>query len=149
GGASLMRKGLLFVFVLFFGFAIFLTSCGFSDTGSEEEKVLNLSLDNDIPDLNQVLTTDGISFSILNNIMDGLSILDENNEPQPAIAESVDISDDKLTYTFHLRDGIKWSNGEPLTAEDFKYSWLRAMHPDTGGAYDSILYNYIVGGEEY
>jgi len=120
------------------------------DAGGEDgEKVLKLSLDNDIPDLNQVLTTDTISFSILNNVMEGLYRLDENNEPEPAMAESVDISDDKLTYTFHLRDDIKWSNGEPVTAEDFKYSWLRAMHPDTKGAYEDILHDYIVGGLEY
>src|SRR5699024_7559376 len=117
--------------------------------GEDGEKVLKLSLDNDIPDLNQVLTTDTISFSILNNVMEGLYRLDENNEPEPAMAESVDISDDKLTYTFHLRDDIKWSNGEPVTAEDFKYSWLRAMHPDTKGAYEDILHDYIVGGLEY
>src|SRR5699024_3766791 len=115
----------------------------------DEKKVLNLSLDNDIPDLNQVLTTDAISFSILNNIMEGLYRLDGNNEPEPAMAESVDISDDKLTYTFHLRDDIKWSNGDPVTADDFKYSWLRAMHPDTGGAYDDIIADFVAGGDEY
>lgn len=139
--------------------AILLSGCGFSDTkdskGEDDgkkdgkESVVNLSLANDIPDLNQVLTTDGISFSVLNNVMEGLYRLDENNEPQPAMAESVDVSDDKLTYTFHLRDGIKWSNGDPVTAEDFKYSWLRAMHPDTAGAYSNILSDYIQGGEEF
>lgn len=161
-----MGKKLIPLFVLTIGFVFLLTACGgFSkeneDSGSDSgdksengdeaktEMVVNLSLDNDIPDLNQVLTTDGISFSILNNIMEGLYRLDENNEPQPAMAESVDISDDKLTYTFHLRDGIKWSNGEPVTAGDFKYSWLRAMHADTSGPYANILYDYIVGGEEY
>ncbi len=127
---------------------------GFTDKkddngGGDEKKVLNISLDNDIPDLNQVLTTDGISFSILNNIMEGLYRLDENNEPEPAMAESVDISDDQLTYTFHLRDDLKWSNGEPVTAENFRYSWLRAMHPDTGGAYDDIIADFVAGGAEY
>ena len=75
------------------------------------EKVLKLSLDNDIPDLNQVLTTDGISFQVLNKVMEGLFRLDANNEPQPASAESVNISDDKLTYTFKIREGLKWSDG--------------------------------------
>ncbi|MFD1848681.1 peptide ABC transporter substrate-binding protein [Oceanobacillus bengalensis] len=118
-------------------------------TTGNEEKVLNLSMENDIPDLNQVTTTDGISFDILNNIMEGLYRLDAENNPQPAMAESVDISDDKLTYTFHLRDGIKWSNGEDVTAHDFVYSWLRALHPDTSGSYSFILSDYIVGAEEY
>lgn len=144
------------VLLLSMSFVLFLAACGgFTDDkkddagGGDGEKVLKLSLDNDIPDLNQVLTTDTISFSILNNVMEGLYRLDENNEPEPAMAESVDISDDKLTYTFHLRDDIKWSNGEPVTADDFKYSWLRAMHPDTKGAYEDILHDYIVGGLEY
>lgn len=144
----------LFLFVTMALIFVLAACGGFSDSekdkdGGDEEKVLNISLDNDIPDLNQVLTTDTISFSILNNIMEGLYRLDEDNEPEPAMAESVDISDDKLTYTFHLRDGIKWSNGDPVTAEDFKYSWLRAMHPDTKGSYEDILHDYIVGGKEY
>lgn len=139
--------------ILFIAIIFMLTSCGFTNSSDRknrsDKKVLNISLDNDIPDLNQVLTTDAISFSILNNIMEGLYRLDENHEPEPAMAESVDISDDKLTYTFHLRNDIKWSNGDPVTADDFKYSWLRAMHPDTSGAYDDIIGDFIEGGEEF
>ncbi|MBP2242474.1 oligopeptide transport system substrate-binding protein [Cytobacillus eiseniae] len=118
-------------------------------TDGKSGSVLNLSLDNDIPDLNQVKTTDAISFAILNNVMEGLYRLDENNEPQPAMAESYERSEDGLTYTFTLKDGIKWSNGDPVTANDFKYSWLRAMHPDTAGSYASILTDYIKGGAAY
>src|SRR5690606_37650778 len=128
-----MKTKFNFLLILSLVMSVFLSGCGFTDskkdndgekageTNDKKEKVVNLSLANDIPDLNQVLTTDGISFSILNNVMEGLYRLDENNEPQPAMAESVDVSDDKLTYTFHLREGIKWSNGDPVTSEDFKY----------------------------
>lgn len=147
------KWGILFVLVLL------LSACGFSksseSSSSESEsdrsgkKVLNLSLENDIPDLNQVTTTDGISFDILNNVMEGLYRLDADNNPQPAMAESVDISDDELTYTFHLRDGIKWSNGEEVTAHDFVFSWLRALHPDTAGSYSFIISDYIKGAEAY
>lgn len=154
-----MKSKFSFLLVLSLVMAVLLSGCGFSDSKDNDgektsekdgkEKVVNLSLANDIPDLNQVLTTDGISFSVLNNLMEGLYRLDENNEPQPAMAESVDVSDDKLTYTFHLREGIKWSNGDPVTSDDFKYSWLRAMHPDTAGAYFNILSDYIVGGQEF
>src|SRR5699024_11182935 len=151
GGKRVKQKFVLLLVAL--GLTMLMTACGFSDSdeanGEDDNKVLNLSLKNDIPDLNQVLTTDAISFDILNNIMEGLYRIDENNDPQPAMAEDVDISDDKLTYTFHLRDDIKWSNGEPITANDFEYSWLRAMHPDTSGSYADILSDYIVGGEEY
>ncbi|MFR7901117.1 MAG: ABC transporter substrate-binding protein [Ruminococcus sp.] len=56
---------------------------------------------------------------------------DENNQPQPALCDTYgEVSDDKLTYTFHLRDGIQWSNGEPVTAADFVYAWLKQMSAD-------------------
>lgn len=151
------KRVLLFASLMF---VLIVSGCGgFSDNekkddgagGGDEDggKVLNISLDNDIPDLNQVLTTDGISFSVLNNIMEGLYRLDENDEPEPAVAESVDISDDQLTYTFHIREDAKWSNEEPVTADNFKYSWLRAMHPDTGGSYDDIIADFVAGGDAY
>lgn len=122
---------------------------GAKKTEKKSESVLNLSLDNDIPDLNQVKTTDGISFSILNNVMEGLYRINDRNEPEPAMAKDSEVSEDGLTYTFHLRDGIKWSNGEPVTANDFKYSWLRAMHPDTAGSYADILSDYIKGAAAF
>ncbi|NBJ69661.1 MULTISPECIES: peptide ABC transporter substrate-binding protein [Clostridia] len=150
---NIFKKIGFFVLVI-----LLLSACNFSESsdgdsskkaGGEGKKVLNLSLENDIPDLNQVTTTDGISFDILNNVMEGLYRLDEDDAPQPAMAKSVDISEDKLTYTFHLRDGIKWSNGEAVTAHDFVYSWLRALHPDTSGSYSFIIADYIKGAEEY
>lgn len=123
-----------------------------SESDRSGKKVLNLSLENDIQDLNQVTTTDGISYDILNNVMEGLYRLDADNNPQPAMAESaesVDISDDELTYTFHLRDDIKWSNGEKVTAHDFVFFWLRALHPDTAGSYSFIISDYIKDTEAY
>lgn len=152
--------------LIFFIAVVLLSGCNFSGSSTEPseqtnegttnddgdrsaDNTLRLSLDNDIPDLNQVKTTDGISFGILNNVMEGLYRLDENNEPQPAMAESYEKSEDGLTYTFKLKEGIKWSNGEPITANDFKYSWLRAMHPDTAGSYATILTDYIKGGAAY
>ncbi len=48
---------------------------------------------------------------------------DEKGELVPGMAESYEISDDELTYTFTLRDGVKWSNGDPVTAEDFEFTW--------------------------
>ncbi|WP_242877734.1 ABC transporter substrate-binding protein, partial [Desulfosporosinus sp. BG] len=58
-------------------------------------------------------------------MFEGLTRLDVNNVPQPAIAEKIDVSADGLTYTFHLRDS-RFSNGDPLTANDFKFAWMRA-----------------------
>lgn len=55
-------------------------------------------------------------------------------DPEPGVAEKWEISEDGLTYTFHLRDA-KWSNGQPITAEDFIYSWRRALDPKTAAEY--------------
>lgn len=103
---------------------------------------------NDIPDASSTTTTDTYSFSLLANINEGLYRLDKDEKPQPAQAESVDISSDKLTYTFTLRDGIKWSNGDPVTSQDFKYAWLRAMDPKTSGEYAYIISDFVEGGSE-
>ncbi|MEZ2657195.1 peptide ABC transporter substrate-binding protein [Aneurinibacillus aneurinilyticus] len=58
------------------------------------------------------------------------------------------ISPDKKTYTFELRDGLKWSNGDPLTAHDFEYAWKYALNPATASEYAYQLY-YIQGAEQY
>lgn len=85
---------------------------------------------------------------LINNLFDGLTRETEEGI-EPAQAESWDISDDKMTYTFHLRDGLKWSDGQPLTAKDFEYSWKRACDPATASEYSFIVTSYLVGGEEY
>jgi oligopeptide transport system substrate-binding protein len=113
-------------------------------------KSITLNLGDTIRDLNSTTTTDSVSGSyILLNVMEGLYRLDENLKPQPAQAESVDISDDKLTYTFTLREGIKWSDGSPVTANDFKYAWLRALDPNSAGQYAYILSTFIKGATEF
>ena len=60
---------------------------------------------------------------------------DEENNVVPGQAESFEVSDDGLTYTFHLRDGLKWSDGSDLTAEDFVYSYKRLANPLTAAPY--------------
>ncbi len=64
------------------------------------------------------------------------------------MAERWEISPDGLTYTFHLRPGIKWSNGEPVTAQDFVNSWERTLNPATLSEYSYQLY-YLRNGEAY
>jgi oligopeptide transport system substrate-binding protein len=134
-------------------FVAFTTGCGVFQSHEEEgggnQNTLTLNLEADIVDLNPSTVTDVYSFNIVNNVMEGLYRLDENEKPQPAMAESVETSDDSLTYTFKLRDGIEWSNGEPVTSQDFKYAWLRAMGPDTASQYARILADYIDGGADF
>ena len=59
----------------------------------------------------------------------------------PGVAKSWEVSDDRLTYVFHLRDDAKWSNGDPVTSGDFAYSWRRAIMPDTAADYSGLFMN--------
>jgi oligopeptide transport system substrate-binding protein len=132
------------------GCGIFQGEGGQQGGGGGGSKSITLNLGDTIRDLNSVTTTDSVSGAdILLNVMEGLYRLDANLKPEPAQAESVEISGDKLTHTFALRDGIKWSDGSPVTSQDFKYAWLRAMHPDTAGQYSYILTTFIKGGAEF
>ncbi len=67
---------------------------------------------------------------------------------KPGVAESWEISPDHRTYTFHLRTNAKWSNGEPVRAQDFIYAWRRALLPDTASDY-TALFQLIEGGKEF
>lgn len=80
-------------------------------------------------------------------LFEGLTRLGAGDKVEPGVAESWKVSDDGLTYTFKLRDS-KWSNGDAITADDFKYSWLRALDPKLGAEYAYQLY-YIKGAEAY
>ena len=60
--------------------------------------------------------------------------------PRPAVAESYDVSEDRRIYTFHLRDDATWSDGVPITAEDFVWSWSRMLHPATACEYNFQLF---------
>lgn len=95
------------------------------------------------------LATDEESFEILLNTQEGLYRLDRNDEPQPALAAQTEISDDELTYTFTLRDGVTWSNGDPVTANDFRFAWLRALDPKTASEYGYIIADFIKGAAEF
>ncbi|MCI1966414.1 MAG: peptide ABC transporter substrate-binding protein [Oscillospiraceae bacterium] len=119
-----------------------------ASAGSGKDSI-TLYLKNEIPTLNQFSASDNIAFAVLNNISEGLYRLDKENQPQPALAKDVTISDDQLTYTFTLRDGLKWSNGEPLTSKDFQFAWLRQMTADARNNYSFIMTDYITNALEY
>lgn len=74
-------------------------------------------------------------------LFDGLAHFDRYGVPQPAIAQSWDISPDAKTYTFHLRPNAKWSNNEPVTANDFVESWKRTLLPETAAEYAYVMYH--------
>lgn len=77
-----------------------------------------------------------------------LMTVDSENKIVGGQAESFEVSEDGLTYTFHLRDGLKWSDGTPLTANDFVYSWKRLADPNTAAPYAGDMLGYVKGYEE-
>jgi oligopeptide transport system substrate-binding protein len=98
------------------------------------------------PSLDPCLATDTTSSNVLLNIMDPLVRLGDDLQPVPALAESWDV--DGNVVTFHLRDDGRWTNGDPVTAHDFEYSWKRTLDPKLAADYAYQLYG-IVGAEAY
>ena len=85
--------------------------------------------------LDPAIVTGQLEGRICLALFEGLTTRDAKGNIIPGMAQSWEISPDGLTYTFHLRSGIKWSNGEPLTAYDFLNSWERALNPLTASQY--------------
>ena len=91
--------------------------------------------------LDPQLATGEIEHRLLTAIFEGLARLDARSlEPVPGVAESWDISADGKTYTFHLRPNARWSDGRPLTAQDFCYAWRRLQEPSLGAEYAYIMH---------
>ncbi|MFT9818544.1 peptide ABC transporter substrate-binding protein [Lysinibacillus sp. NPDC056185] len=141
-------------------FSLVLAACGFggeksensssSDDGKDsgsKTKEINLAIASEPPSLNPGLAEDTTSSAILINIFEGLTVSDANGDPTPGMAENWEMSDDKKTYTFHLRDA-KWSNGDSVVAGDFEYAWKWALNPENLSAYASIFYP-IKGAQAY
>ena len=121
-----------------------LVGCGSSAGGSATGTTsggssVTVAMDADLNTMDYDLATDGNSFIMQSMCVSGLAMLDADGQPQPDLAEKWDVSEDGKTYTFHLRDGIKWSNGDPVTADDFVYGWRRLVDPDTASEYNFIV----------
>ena len=165
----MISKLRLFIFSLL---AVIIFSCGGDNSASEEESIgknsnvapgLSSSSDtgssnnrdnifrlnfSDPPTFDPALVTDTTSASIIVEIFSGLVTLNKDLEIIPDLAESWEISDDGKTYTFNLRKDIKFSNGDPVTAEDFKWSIERASNPDTGSMNAEVYLGDILGVKE-
>jgi oligopeptide transport system substrate-binding protein len=88
--------------------------------------------------------------AVIRQVFEPLLNFDKDLKPVPAAASSFDVSQDGKTYTFHLRQGAKWSDGQPVTAKDFVYSYKRILDPDTAAEYASFFTDAgIVGAADY
>jgi len=125
------------------------TGTGTTEGGTEAaSQVITVNWGAEPPSLDPGLATDTTSSGILFNIMDPLVKLDEDLNPVPNAAQTIERSADGLTLTITLRDDLKWTNGDPVTAEDYEYSWKRTVSPDLGADYAYQFYG-IVGAQEY
>ena len=115
------------------------TSTTDSGTSTSGTKSVMIATDTDILSMNSSTSTDGTSFVALTMCQAGLTQIDGSNVVQPDLAESWDVSDDGLEYTFHIREDAKWSDGTDLTANDFAYAWDRLIAPETASEYAFLI----------
>ncbi|MDR3165919.1 MAG: peptide ABC transporter substrate-binding protein [Synergistaceae bacterium] len=141
-----MKKRNYFITAILLALAALLPTTGMASAAGQH---ITFAL-HSIPDsVDPGITPETYSAVILYNLFEGLLTYDAQNNIIPGQAEKWELSDDGLVYTFHLRDGLKWSDGTPLTAEDFRYSWLRVITPATGSLYTDQLLPYVVGAQEF
>lgn len=147
----------LWLLALTLGLALVAAGCGGDDNeqaagdtagGTPAKQVITVNWGTEPPSLDPGLASDTTSANILFNIMDPLVKLGADLEPIPAAAESWDVSADGKTVTFHLRNDLKWTNGDPVTAEDFEWSWKRTASPELAADYAYQFFG-IVGASDY
>ena len=106
-----------------------------------DDQILHFGLGAEPQYLDPHLASSVSAHNILSALLEGLvSEEPKTLKPIPGVAESWKISEDKLTYTFYLRDSAKWSNGDAVTANDFVYSYRRILNPNLAAQYASMLH---------
>mgnify|MGYP000873187677 CR=1 FL=1 len=113
----------------------------FMHTTFGDKDTLRIQLASEPDRLDPALNSSVDGACLAANSFGGLYTYDANGQLAPNFAQSYETSEDGLTWTFTLKEGLKWSNGDPLTAKDFVYSWNRAVNPDTAADYA-----YMLGG---
>jgi len=92
-------------------------------------------------DFDPGVTSGGKGLEMIQNLFEGLVLIDQRDGSlQLAIAEAMDVNDEQTEFTFTVRDGVTWSDGTPLNANDFEWSWKRVLVPETKSEYTSALY---------
>ena len=151
-----MRKKLLSLTLATCLFASMLTGCGgnnnngnnqpASSAGADasadstaDKGTLRINLASEPKYLDPALSSSVDGGCLAVNSFVGLFVTDADNNAEPALCDTYEISEDQLTYTFTLKNDLKWSDGSELTAADFEYSWKRAADPNTGADYSYLF----------
>lgn len=117
---------------------------GSDDAAKDVPQVLNILETAEIPTMDTVMGTDAVAFNVANQVFEGLYRLDENNNAVEGMAIDHEVSEDGTVYTFNLREDAKWSNGDPVTADDFVFAWRRAVTPETGSEYGPYMMSGVI-----
>lgn len=151
-----MKKRLTIFFSMLLVLSMFLAACGGGDkaennaggddaeTNVPQEVAFNINTEP--PSLNPGLAKDATSGTVLRQTFEGLTRINMDGKPEEAMAEKIEVSEDQKEYTFTIRDA-KWSNGDPVTAQDFEYAWKWVLDPNNQAEYAYQLY-YIAGAED-
>jgi oligopeptide transport system substrate-binding protein len=146
-----LHPGRTFLCATLLGIPFCLAACGNSshvsasaraiDVGTTlaDEQVINRQLEGDPRTLDPSLMTDQVGQHVCDDQFEGLVTLDEAGHTIPGVATSWETSADGKTWTFQLRGDARWSNGKPVTTDDFVYSWRREVDPATGSEYSQAL----------
>ena len=140
--------------------AMALSGCGGSKSGGEGtksgdttqtavgKKILTIQLGPDVESIDPALNSavDGANYILF--AFDNLLKMDKDGKVVPGLAEKYEVSDDQLTWTFHLRDGLKWSDGSALTSDDFVYSWQRLVDPNVAAPYAQTVLGMVEGYDD-
>ena len=117
-------------------------------SAEEPEKVLSVQVGPNPETLDPALNSAVDGGNMILHIFECLLTVDQDGNIAPGQAESWDVSDDGLTWTFHLRDGLKWSDGSDLTANDFVYTWKRVCDPEVAAPYAETVLSMVKGFDE-
>lgn len=137
-----MKKYIGILLIVYFILSI---SCKSRTNLSDDVIVINMGAEPSTIDPN--LNTLNVVSAMLFHAFESLTKIDSNGNVVAGIAENWNISEDGKTYIFHLRTNAKWSDGEPLTAHDFEYSWKRVVNPEVAAKYSSMM-EMVKNGKE-
>ena len=137
--------------------SVFLAACGSSDdkasdSGSSSEDVaqeLRVLESAEIPSMDSIMAEDTVSFTMLNNVNEGLYRQDQDNSLIPGVADGEpEVNEEGTEFTVKLKEGLTWSNGTALTAADFVYAWQRAIDPANASTYGSYMMDGKIAGAQ-
>ena len=105
---------------------------------ADEEEAVSIQISAPITSMDPLIGGDSTNVAVISNTMEGLFVVDADGQIQNGLCDSYEVSDDQKTYTFHIRDNAKWSDGTPVTAQDFEYAWKR--NATAQGDYSKFTY---------